>query len=87
MSTFNMHINMGPEEACDAINGYLENVAQMFAGDTPPAILLPGMLWIDTANRVIKQRNIANTAWIVRGYLDYVFKIVDGSLALEEVEG
>lgn len=66
MSTFNMHINMGPEEAVDAINGYFERVAQWFVGDMEPEIKLPGQIWIDSYNKVIKQRNLENTGWIVR---------------------
>lgn len=57
---------MGPEEAVDSINGYFEKVAQWFVGDMEPEIKLPGQIWIDSYNKVIKQRNLENTGWIVR---------------------
>src|SRR5690554_970718 len=66
MSTFNMNIDMGAEEAVDAINGYLEKVAQWFVGDMEPDIKLPMQVWVDTHEKVIKQRNLENTDWIVR---------------------
>lgn len=66
MSTFNMNIDMGPEEAVDALNGYFEKVATWFVGDMEPEIKLPGLIWIDSYNKVTKQRNLENTGWIVR---------------------
>lgn len=66
MSTFNMRIDMGPEEAVDALNGYFEKVAQWFVGDMEPDIKLPMQVWVDTHEGLIKQRNLENTAWIVR---------------------
>lgn len=65
MSTFNMRIDMGPEEAVDAINGYFEKVATWFVGEEPD-IKLPMQVWVDTHNGLIKQRNLENTGWIVR---------------------
>lgn len=66
MSTFNMRIDMGPEEAVDALNGYFEKVATWFVGDMEPDIKLPMQVWVDTHDGFIKQRNLENTGWIVR---------------------
>lgn len=66
MSTFNMRIDMGPEEAVDALNGYFEKVATWFVGDMEPDIKLPMQVWVDTHDGLIKQRNLENTGWIVR---------------------
>lgn len=67
MSTFNMHINMGPEEAVDALNGYFEKVVTRFVGNMEPEIKLPLLVWADTHEGVYKQRNLDNTAWVVLG--------------------
>lgn len=61
-----MRIDMGPEEAVDALNGYFEKVATWFVGDMEPDIKLPMQVWVDTHDGLIKQRNLKNTSWIVR---------------------
>lgn len=60
MSTFNMRIDMGPEEAVDALNGYFEKVATWFVGDMEPDIKLPMQVWVDTHDGFIKQRNLVS---------------------------
>lgn len=41
-------------------------LAKLSDGATAPATTYAGMLWHDTANGVVKQRNAANSAWITR---------------------
>lgn len=45
------------------INSVLEAIASLNSGATAPSVTFAGMLWYDTANGVVKQRNAANTAW------------------------
>ena len=80
MPTFNMNIDMGPEEAVDSINGYFEKVAQWFVGDMEPDIKLPMQVWVDAYNGVIKQRNLENTAWIVRAPLSGMWGMLVGTM-------
>lgn len=92
MSTFNMRIDMGPEEAVDALNGYFEKVATWFVGDMEPDIKLPMQVWVDTHEGLIKQRNLENTAWIVRAPISGswgmpVGIVVDSTIPLDNVPG
>jgi hypothetical protein len=80
MSTFNMHIDMGPEEAVDAINWYFEKVATWFVGDMEPEIKLPLLVWADTHEGVYKQRNLENTAWINRGPISGAWGLPVGAM-------
>lgn len=80
MSTFNMHIDMGPEEAVDALNGYFEKVATWFVGDMEPDIKLPMQVWVDTHGELIKQRNLENTAWIVRAPISGAWGVPVGTI-------
>lgn len=80
MSTFNMRIDMGPEEAVDALNGYLEKIVTWFVGDMEPEIKLPLLVWADTHEGVYKQRNLDNTAWVVRGPISGAWGIPVGTI-------
>ena len=51
------------------MNAALLALASNNSGATAPAVTYAYMWWPDTANGVLKQRNAANTAWIVRAPL------------------
>lgn len=51
--------------ATDALPKCLNSLRAMFEGATEPANTVPHMLWYDTANSVVKQRNVGDTAWLV----------------------
>lgn len=67
------------------INGAIESVASFYSGAIDPATMTPSsarpfMLWADTANSLIKQRNADNTTWgnvgtIVDG--KFIFDVAD----------
>lgn len=46
------------------IRAAFEAVVTDFSGSTPPATTYPIMRWADTANNVLKIRNLANDGWI-----------------------
>lgn len=46
------------------INAVLAAILSMNSGSGAPSTTAPFMLWADTANGVIKQRNAADTAWV-----------------------
>lgn len=48
------------------INAELEVLASLSSGGSAPTTTRAGMLWYDTGNAVIKQRNAANSAWITK---------------------
>ena len=53
-------------------NSALQAVNSMFSGATDPStqsMSYAYMLWIDTGNKLVKQRNSANDTWYVRGHL------------------
>jgi hypothetical protein len=47
----------------------LESLRTLFSGATEPASKVAYMLWADTALGLLKQRNAANSAWVVLGPL------------------
>jgi hypothetical protein len=51
------------------INAALEAVASLNSGATAPSTTFAHMRWADTATGLLKQRNAANNAWIVKGTL------------------
>jgi hypothetical protein len=58
-----------------AFNLAIQSVNTDFAGATDPATMVPSnafayMMWIDTANSLVKQRNTDNSAWVTLGKLD-----------------
>lgn len=58
-----------PSDLLSDSRGYLNETADAlrtaFAGAVEPAVKVAYMLWLDTANALLKQRNAANDAWIV----------------------
>jgi hypothetical protein len=51
------------------INNALAALFSLSSGGTAPSTTVAYQLWADTTNGVLKQRNAANTSWIVRGSL------------------
>lgn len=68
-----------------------EALRTLFSGATAPTNPVAYMLWADTANKILKQRNAGNSAWVellpltdsVR--LQLVFR-VSGALAAEQLQ-
>ncbi|MBK5923799.1 hypothetical protein CCR90_08400 [Rhodovulum sulfidophilum] len=54
-------------QAFAMLQGALSAIQSGNAGATPPAETAAGMLWVDTATRALKMRNIANNGWITLG--------------------
>ena len=52
------------------LNSALSAIASTNSGATAPSTTFAHMLWMDTANNLLKKRNAANTGWIVVGTLD-----------------
>lgn len=52
------------------INDALQAQAGNQIGSTEPPVMYAGQLWADTGTMRLKQRNSANTAWVVLGILD-----------------
>jgi hypothetical protein len=50
-------------------NSALSAIVSVNSGASAPSTTFAYMLWADTTNGVLKQRNAANSAWIVRGSL------------------
>lgn len=56
--------------AVPALNDALQTIGTDFSGDTDPAALAwPFSKWADTANKLIRRRNAANTQWVSEGSL------------------
>jgi hypothetical protein len=51
------------------INNALGALFTLSSGASAPATTIAHMLWADTTNNLLKQRNAANTVWFVRGTL------------------
>src|SRR3990167_5811913 len=53
-------------------NDITNAMIQAFQGPDAPPQIFPGMFWIDTSvtPKLLKQRNTASTAWIVRARID-----------------
>ena len=54
------------------LNSLFEAIASLNFGDSAPSPTFSYMLWPDTANNLLKQRNGANNAWVEIGTLDAV---------------
>ena len=48
------------------VNSALDTLLNLNSGAAAPGTTQAGMLWYDTANGVVKQRNAANSGWITR---------------------
>ena len=51
-------------------NDIIDALVTTFVGSSEPSTTFSCMLWADTNQGVLKQRNVANTAWVVRGTLE-----------------
>jgi len=54
-------------------NDVLQAILSNNSGPSAPSVTEAYMWWVDTTNGLLKQRNAANTAWIVRGDLTSAF--------------
>jgi hypothetical protein len=61
------------------INDALEALATFSSGATAPATTYAYQPWADTTNGLLKQRNAANTNWVVRGSLAESFVLARSS--------
>lgn len=55
------------------INNALAALFTLSSGAAAPATTIAYMLWADTTSNLLKQRNAANTGWLVRGSLAETF--------------
>jgi hypothetical protein len=62
--------NQTASNARTDINNALKALASLSSGAVAPTTTYANMLWYDTANNTLKQRNEADSAWISIGYLD-----------------
>lgn len=58
------------------INSNLQAAATLNSGASAPSTTFAGMLWYDTTNGVVKQRNAANSAWVVRWTVDTAGSVI-----------
>ena len=59
------------QEVLNQLNAIFPAISSWQYGSTDPsAYAVAGMMWVDTGNNLIKQRNSANTAWITQGSFD-----------------
>ena len=61
------------------INNALAALFSLSSGATAPSTTVAYQLWADTTNNLLKQRNAANTGWLVRGTLAEAFVIARSS--------
>jgi hypothetical protein len=61
------------------INANLQALVTLSSGTSAPSTTWAYMLWADTTNGLLKQRNAANTGWLVRGTLAEVFVVARSS--------
>jgi len=62
------------------LNNALASVVSQNSGASEPATMFAYMLWADTTNGLLKQRNAANSAWRVRGSLKETFVVAKTGL-------
>lgn len=51
-------------------NATNEAIATLNSGTTAPSTTYENQFWVDTTNNLLKQRNSANTAWVIVGKID-----------------
>ncbi|WP_414897711.1 hypothetical protein [Rhodovulum sp. YEN HP10] len=73
-------------QAFAMLQGALSAIQSGNAGATPPAETAAGMLWVDTAERALKMRNIPNNGWITLGSFASGSFIPAGVRELTEVQ-
>lgn len=57
------------------INNALAAIVSLNSGTSAPGTTFAYQLWVDTTNGLLKQRNAANSAWLVRGSLKETFVV------------
>ena len=67
---YNIDATVTPAQLRAEVNLNLAAIASNNAGPDEPTPAVAHMLWADTLNGYLKQRNSANTAWLVIGRLD-----------------
>ena len=74
MSSNTIVINNGTgQQVLDQLNSIFPAIASAQYGSTDPSTsgyAVSGMWWVDTGTNTVKQRNSANTAWIIQGSFD-----------------
>lgn len=61
------------------LNNALESLATVSSGASAPSTTFAYQLWADTTNGLLKQRNAANSGWLIRGTLAEVFVVARSS--------
>jgi hypothetical protein len=61
------------------INAQLAAIVTVNSGATEPATMYARMWWADTTTGLLKQRNAANSAWLIRGTLAETFVLTRSS--------
>lgn len=67
------------------INNALSAIVSLNSGATEPSTTFAYMLWLDTTTNTLKQRNAANSGWIVRGTLDETFVLSRSSNTILDI--
>lgn len=55
--------------AVDQLQDRVNSLKTMFSGPSAPAETVAYMLWLDTTNDLVKQRDAADAAWVIIGHL------------------
>ena len=78
-STYNL-LNIDAPAARIFINAVFSAIVSQNSGATAPSSTFAHMIWVDTANNIVKQRNSADDAWLNVAYLDQtndLYKLLD----------
>ena len=67
------------------VNSALQALGTLQSGATAPATTYAYMYWADTTTNTLKQRNAANSGWIVRGTLDESFVLSRSSNTILDI--
>ena len=68
----------------------LSAIVTLHKGSTEPSPTYACMLWADTATSLLKQRNVADSAWVTLGSLDSstaFISIADDGLSGDKIDG
>lgn len=71
--------NAGGAAVRAAMNNLFAALQSCSSGTAAPSPTVGGMLWYDTTNAILKQRNAANTAWISLGPETVAAKTIRGN--------
>lgn len=67
------------------LNSALQALASQSSGATAPSTAYAYMWWADTTTNTLKQRNAANSGWIIRGTLDESFVLSRSSNTILDI--